>query len=231
MASPEASSPSLPAAAPPVPLWLRIGWTLWFLVWFPSYLGYWYGVQGNPFWLWYCNIGNFVIALAVWWQPRLLFSWQAVSTLPVQLPWVIDVAGRVLTGRHPFGFTDYVFGDEYPLLIRLMAFYHAFTPPIVIWMVWRLGYDRRGFLLQLASIPPIMVLSFLLGRKDNVNWAWGPDGEQTWMAPWLYLLVCIAVYPLMYGIVHVLLCALMPRARLAIPPSSAMERSTETPIH
>ena len=52
-----------------IPLWLKIGWTLWLGVWMPYY---WmqYGPQN---FLYFCDIANLLIGLALWLESPLLF--------------------------------------------------------------------------------------------------------------------------------------------------------------
>ena len=45
-----------------IPLWLKIAWTAWLLVWGPVYWKH-YGTQN---FLYFCDLGNFLIAVALW---------------------------------------------------------------------------------------------------------------------------------------------------------------------
>ena len=63
-----------------IPGWLKVGFSAWVAAWVPFY-GWWYGPQ---IFFWFCDIGNFVLCVALWRESRLLFSWQAVSLLLVQ---------------------------------------------------------------------------------------------------------------------------------------------------
>jgi hypothetical protein len=53
-----------------IPLWLKIGWTVWLGVWMPYY---WmqYGAQN---FLYFCDIANLLIGLALWLESPLLSS-------------------------------------------------------------------------------------------------------------------------------------------------------------
>lgn len=179
---------------PRIPLWLKIGWTAWLAVWAPVY---WYHYGPSNF-LWFCDVGNFMIGLALWRESRLLFSWQAVAVLIVQLFYAVDLFGRLLLGFHPIGGTGYMFKAELPLYLRLLSLFHLATPPVLLWALRRLGYDRRAPLFQTATawiLLPICYLGF--GPAFNYNWVWGPfDKPQDVIAPGLYLIVCMAVYPL-----------------------------------
>src|SRR5436190_304546 len=133
-----------------IPLWLKIGWTIWVAVWAPLYWKQW----GPSTFLWFCDLANFVILAALWTESGLLFSWQAVSVLLVQVAFTIDVLGRLVFRRHLIGGTEWVFNDgNIPLYIKLLSVgMHVGAPPLLIWAVRKLGYDRRALPCQLATV-------------------------------------------------------------------------------
>src|SRR6266699_5962956 len=127
-----------------IPLWLKIAWAVWLLVWAPVYWKQ-YGAQN---FLFFCDLGNFLIALALWLESRLIFSWQAVGLLLVQTLYALDLIGAFVFGKHAIGGTEYMFDPAIPLLIRLLGLYHFVVPPLLLWAVRRLGYDRRAWKWQ-----------------------------------------------------------------------------------
>jgi len=84
-----------------IPMGLKIAWTAWVLVWGPLYWKQ-YGAQN---FLFFCDLGNLVILVALWSESALLFSWQAVSLLVFQSLFAIDVVGAWLDGHHFIGGT------------------------------------------------------------------------------------------------------------------------------
>jgi len=201
-----------PQAGPPrrrIPLWLKIGWTAWVLVWAPVYWRHY----GPANFLWFCDIGNFVLAAALWLESPLLFSWQAVSLLVVQVYWTLDLMGRLALGFHPFGGSEYMFDASVPLGVRLLSLFHAATPPLLVWALLRLGYDRRAWLAQTLTCWVVLPLSYRAGAMLDVNWVWGMfDKPQARLAPGLYLAFCLAAYPLLlYLPTHLALRRIVPR--------------------
>lgn len=196
-----------------IPLWLKIGWTLWVVVWAACY---WRG-YGPQNYLWFCNIANFSIAAGLWLESRLVFSWQAVSVALVQMLWSVDLAGRLITGVHLIGGSEYMFRESIPLGLRLLSLYHFAEPPLLFWAIRRLGYDRRGWLCQCATAWVILPVSYLFGPTLDINWVWGPfDKAQTLMPPLAYLAVCLAAYPLLlYLPSHLALARVFSRASSA----------------
>jgi hypothetical protein len=156
-----------------IPLWLKIAVTVWLVVWVPVY---WraYGVQN---FLWFCDLANFLIAIALWAENSLLFSTQAVSVLLVQIAWISDVGARLAFGIHPIGGTEYMFDPAKPLALRLVSLFHIAVLILLIWGLRRLGYDRRALVLQIAIAVVVLPLSWLFGPDFNLNWTWGPFGR------------------------------------------------------
>src|SRR6266481_1657128 len=111
-----------------IPLWLKIGRTLWVGMWMPYY---WmqYGPQN---FLYFCDIANLLIGLALWLESRLLFSWQATSVLLFQTLYTIDLVGRLTAGKHLIGGTEYMFSPAIPLFVRLLGLFHVVTPVIYL---------------------------------------------------------------------------------------------------
>ena len=111
-----------------LPLWLKIGWTIWLIVWAPIYWRQ-YGAQN---FLYFCDIGNVLVGIGLWMESPLIFSWAACGLLLFQSLYTIDLAGALLTGRHFIGGTEYMFDPHLPLFIRLLSLFHVVTPPLVL---------------------------------------------------------------------------------------------------
>jgi hypothetical protein len=112
-----------------LPLWLKIGWTTWTLLWAPAYALY----HGPENFLWFCNLANFALAAGLWLESPALVSWQAVSVLIVQILYSVDVAVRFLFGFFPIGGTKFMFDESIPLELRILSLcMHVGTPPVLI---------------------------------------------------------------------------------------------------
>lgn len=176
-----------------IPLWLKLVYTGFMLVWVPVYTL----TTGPANFLWLCDVANFVVLAAIWLESPLLFSSQAVGVLLIQLVWSVDYFGRLILGGHPIGGTEYMFDATQPLAIRSLSLFHIVTPLVVLWATWRLGFDRRGWRLQTVFCWLILPLSLLADPERNLNWLWKPFGvEQVWMPTGVYLLLCMVLYPL-----------------------------------
>ena len=177
-----------------IPLWIKIGWTLWLGVWMPYY---WmqYGPQN---FLYFCDIANLLIGLALWLESPLLFSWQATSVLLFQTLYTIDLVGRLTVGKHLIGGTEYMFSPAIPLFVRLLGLFHVVTPPVLLWGIWRLGYDRRGWIYTIVTAWIVLPICFLWRPGFNVNWVRGPFyKEQHVVPPVIYLAAYMLALPLL----------------------------------
>jgi hypothetical protein len=172
-----------------IPLWLKLAWTGWVLVWAPVYWRQ-YGAQN---FLYFCDVGNVLLVVALWMESSLIFSWQAVGLLVVQTLYAIDLLGAFVSGKHLIGGTEYMFDPHIPALVRALGLYHLVVPPLLLWSVRRLGYDRRAWKLQVLTTWILVPVNFLWRPEYNVNWVRGIGHEQYLMPAWLYLIGYLVV--------------------------------------
>jgi hypothetical protein len=175
-----------------IPLWMKVFWTLWVIVWAPLY---WraYGAQN---FLFFCDLGNILIVIALWLESSLIFSWQAVSLLLFQTLYVVDLAGALLSGRHVIGGTEYMFDPHIALSIRLLSLFHVAMPPLLLWAIWKRGYDRRGWICQTVTAWIVVPINYFWRPQYDVNWARGPFFREQHVLPGLlYLLIYLTIVP------------------------------------
>ena len=187
-----------------IPLSAKLIYAAWMAVWIPVYWIH----SGPENFLWLCDVANILVGVALWMESPLLMSAQAVGVLFVQILWAGDCFGRLILGFHPIGGTEYMFDTAKPLYLRLFSLFHVVMPPLLLWAVKRLGYDRRGWLLQTAITWVLLPATWLLvGPDRNINWVWKPfDKPQELLSPPLYLLGLCFLYPLLlYVPTHLLL--------------------------
>lgn len=176
-----------------LPLWLKLSYLTWMVVWVPAYWTH----HGPANLLWLCDVANLFVALALVLESPLLFSSQATGVLLIQLAWTVDFLGRMVLGRHLIGGTEYMFDPTQPLWLRALSLFHIVVPVLLIWSIWRLGYDKRGWRLESVLCWLILPLSYVAASPaQNLNWLWSPFGiEQTLIPPADYLLFCMFAYP------------------------------------
>ena len=170
---------------------MKIGWTIWLLVWAPIYWRQ-YGAQN---FLYFCDVGNFLIAVGLWFESRLVLSWQAVGLLVFQTLYAIDLIAALLFRHHIIGGTEYMFDPKIGLFVRLLGLYHLVVPALLLWSVRRLGYDPEALRWQTFTAWSLVLFSFSWRPEYNVNWARGLGHEQHIIPPWLYLIIYLIVVP------------------------------------
>ena len=186
-----------------IPRWIKIIYTAFMAILVPIY----WRDYGPTNFLYFCDIALFFTLAALWTEHPLLSSMPAVGILIPQALWIIDfLAGA--TGHFPFGLTTYMYDANIPLFTRGLSFFHFWLPLLLLWMVWRIGYDRRAFWSwTILAWIVLFVCYFLMpgpspDRDDNtpanINYVFGMDGKaaQNWMAPHLYFAALLLGLPL-----------------------------------
>jgi hypothetical protein len=192
---------------PRIPLWLKLSWTAWVLVWAPLYWKH-YGAQN---FLYFCDLGNLLITLGLWIESRLILSWQAVGLLVFQTLYTVDLIAAFAFGIHPIGGTEYMFDPTIPLPVRLLGLYHLAVPMLLLWAVRRLGYDQNALQYQIFTTCVVVPINHFWRPEYNVNFACGIGHQQHLMPGWLYLLGYLVLAPLLvYWPTH---CTLLRWAR------------------
>ena len=191
------------------PLWLKIAFTLFVLILIPIY---WRQYGASNF-LWFSDIALFVTAAALWLENGLLASMMTLSILLLDIAWNIDFVGGLLAGRNVFGLSKYMFDGTIPRPVRLVSLFHIWFPPLLLWMVYRLGYDERALLAQTLVAWLVLPITYAFAdTRENINWVRGPRGEpQKVMPALLYLVLLMLMLPLLiYLPPHLVLRRLMP---------------------
>ncbi len=195
-----------------IPRAVKIAYALWILFWLPVYLTA-YGPQNM---LWMCDAGNIIFLIALFFESPLLISSQVVGLLLVQIVWTLDFFSAWLFETHLIGGTEYMFDTARPLWLRSLSLFHVVLPPLLIWSVWRVGYDRRGWVLQTVIVWALLLVTFFFSDPSlNINWLTDPLGDRPdWLPQPLVLPLMMLLYPLIVFIPsHYLL------RRLVKPPS------------
>jgi hypothetical protein len=192
-----------------VPLWLKWTWTVWVIVWSPAYWKQ-YGLQNLLF---FCDLGNFLIAVGLWLESPLIFSWQATGLLLFQSLYTLDLVGALVSARHIVGGTEYMFDPGIPLFLRLLSLFHVVTPPLLLWAISRIGYDSRGWKYQTLTTWIVIPINYFWRPEYDVNWARGPFFRQQHAVPGgVYLLAYLILVPaFVYFPTHLLLAWLAQR--------------------
>lgn len=187
-----------------IPLWLKIGYTVFVCVLVPVYWRQ-YG-PGN--FLWFSDVALLVTTAALWLENALLASMMALSVVLLESVWIVDFFLGLFLGNSVAGLSAYMFDTKIPLAIRALSLFHLVLPAILLWLLYRLGYDERALVAQTLLAWIVLLASYFLTRPSyNVNWVYGlRAGVQTWMPAPLYLGLLMIAFPLLlYFPTHLLL--------------------------
>lgn len=200
---------SLPSRSGRFPTWIRWGALCWLLIWIPAYWHTW----GLANFLHLCDIAVVLTCIGLSSNSALLLSSQAVSSLLIDTAWAADAMARFLSGRHLIGGTEYLFDTSFPLWVRMLSLFHIGMPFLLLGALKRVGYDRRGWILQCAIAIPVVVLARLAATpKTNINFVYSdPFFHRIWgPAPLHILAVLVFLAFFVYLPTHLLLCRFPP---------------------
>lgn len=175
---------------------------------------YWvkYGPQN---FLWFSDIGLFLCAIALWRGSALAASMGTLAVLIADGVWNLDFFGRLFFGLGVTGIAEYMFEPQRPIYLRAISLFHLFLPPLLVWLVWRLGYDRRALKVQTILCWIVLIATYLLTDPTaNINWVFGPGPQpQTRLPPLVYLGIMMIFFPLViYLPTHLLMSRIFRRA-------------------
>src|SRR3974390_3198598 len=94
--------------------------------------------------LYFCDVALIITLVGIWVESPLMISMCAVGILAPQALWVADFLAN-MAGFKITGMTDYMFDGDRSLFLRGLSLFHGWLPFFLALLVWKLGYDRRGF--------------------------------------------------------------------------------------
>ncbi|HEX4385843.1 MAG TPA: hypothetical protein VH083_22955 [Myxococcales bacterium] len=192
--------PTLSEAHPfPKARWAALAWLLF---WFPVYARTW----GWANFLHLCDVAVILTCAGFWLGSPLLLASQAIASIVLDVAWDLDVLWRLLSGRHLFGGTEYLFDSSFPLAVRLLSLFHVVLPVLLVLSLRRMGYDRRGFLLQCAIALAVLGVSLLPGSQANLNFVFQTPWGRA-LGPLHFAIVAASLMGLVYLPTHLVLRA------------------------
>ena len=203
-----------------LPLWLKLTYTAFMVVLVPVY----WANYGPTNFLYFCDMALFLTLAAMWSENALLASMAAVGIVIPQIFWCVDFSFE-LCGMHLSKMTSYMFDAHKPLFLRGLSLFHGWLPFVLLFLVSRLGYDKRAFkawtglsvglcLIAYFLLPPAGAVLANPNLPRNVNYVFGLDDAQPqhWMPQGLYLMVwMLALTVLFYVPSHLVLNKLFGR--------------------
>ena len=125
-------------------LWIKIACTAFVAAIIPVYWRH-YGWRN---FLWFSDIALFGTCVALWLESPLLVSVMAVAVLLPELLWNASFFARLVLRVQITDLAGYMFDPRKPLFLRALSLFHVVLPLVMLWMLARLGYDSRAFVMQ-----------------------------------------------------------------------------------
>lgn len=213
------SSLSLQTGPARIPLLVKLVFTAFFLVLVPFY---WWAYGPTNF-LYFCDMALFFTMAALWTESPLLASMPAVGILLVQMLWVIDFVCIAVGGKF-IDMTAYMFETHRPFFVRFLSSFHGWLPFLLVYMVYRVGYDRRALAAWTLLAWVLVLICFLFlppppappdnpDRPVNVNYVYGLNDAkaQDWMSPWQWVGLMLVALPLVFFLPAHLALIWMPK--------------------
>jgi hypothetical protein len=187
-----------------IPLAVKVLYTAFVAVLVPIY----WRDYGPTNFLYFCDVALLMTVPALWLESALLASMALVGIGLAQVLWQVDYLGG-LFGWHVIGMTAYMFDPKKEFFLRALSFFHFWLPLLLLFVVWRLGYDRRAFAGWTAlAVVLVLVCYFLMpapppptdnpNQPVNINYVYGFSDEvaQTWMPPLAWVGLELVLLPL-----------------------------------
>lgn len=194
-----------------IPMPVKVLYTAFLCVLVPVY----WRDYGPTNFLYFCDVALFLTLAGVWTEKSIWVSMPAVGILMPQLLWMVDFLGASV-GLPVTNMTAYMFESSNPLFTRGLSFFHFWLPILLVYLVWRLGYDERAFRYWTGLALVLLLICYFWmpmppapadqpNTPVNINYVYGLNEQapQDWMPPlaWLGLLM-IALPTLMYAPTH-----------------------------
>lgn len=173
-----------------IPNWVKWALGAFIAIWIPVY---WVG-YGLAHFLWLSDLLLIMAALAAIFEWRYLASMACCGGLVTTSLWIVDFvikSAMVISGMSVSGGIAYMFDATRPLVLRLFSLFHLGIPFLLIWLVIRLGYDRRSWSIQVLFSWIVIALSVVFSSpKTNINFVYGYEIFDWWhYGAVLYLVV------------------------------------------
>ena len=184
-----------------IPLASKVASAAFLAVFIPVYLH----TYGPTNFLWFCDAALILTVAGMWLESSLLISMCSVGILLPQCLWLADFASNLL-GIHLLGLTSYMFDRQLPLFTRGLSLFHGWLPLLLVWLLVRLGYDKRGLSAWTGLAAGLLLVCYLFTPPAgahladpnipvNLNYIYGFKDQQpqTWVNQDLYVILWLGV--------------------------------------
>nr|WP_246146360.1 hypothetical protein [Rubripirellula lacrimiformis] len=168
---------------------------------------YYWREYGATNFLYYCDVALFLAVIGIWTERPIFASMAAVGIAVPQVLWQVDFLGQI-AGLPVTGMTSYMFDDGISLFARGLSFFHFWLPILLLFILARIGYDRRALKAWTITAWGLMLVCYFLmppagaeldfaNQPHNINYVFGMDDAQpqTSMPSWAWLTLLMVGLP------------------------------------
>ena len=191
--------------------WTKISYTIFVAIFVPIY----YQEYGISNFLWFSDIAVFITLIGIWLESSLLISMAALSIVFFELIWNLDFFINLLTGWHPLKLTQYMFEPTAHLLPRILSLFHIFLPALLLWLLYKIGYDKRALIWQSCFAWIVLIVCyFVTAPHKSINFVFGLGTPYHTIIPqpWYLILGMLLVATCIYLPSHIIFKKLFKRA-------------------
>jgi len=187
-----------------LPMTLKVAYSLFMAVLIPFY----WATYGPTNFLYFCDVAIILTLVAVWRESRTLVSMAAVGILIPQIVWVADFTATFF-GFPLLGMTEYMFRESIPLFARGLSAFHGWIPFLLLYLIYKLGYNKSALLYWTFLAWCLMAISYYwlpapgdaLANPNipvNVNYVFGLEETkaQSMMSADSYFFLLLLVMPI-----------------------------------
>jgi hypothetical protein len=184
-----------------IPLAAKVTGTAFLAVLVPVYLH----TYGPANFLWFCDAALILTVTGMWMESSLLISMCAVGILLPQCLWLADFGSHLL-GFNFLNLTGYMFDHQLPLFTRGLSLFHGWLPLLLVWLLFRLGYDKRALSAWTVLAAGLVLACYFFTPPAgahpanpnipiNINYVYGFNNQQPqhWVNQNLYVILYFCV--------------------------------------
>jgi hypothetical protein len=180
-----------------IPTAAKVTVTAFLAVLVPIYLH----TYGPTNFLWFCDAALVLTVSGMWLENSLLISMCSVGILLPQCLWLADFGGNLL-GFHFLNLTGYMFDSHLPPFTRALSLFHGWLPLLLVWLLFRLGYDKRALSAWTVLAGGLVLICYFFTPPAgahpanpnipiNINYVYGFNDQQPqhWVNQNLYVIL------------------------------------------
>lgn len=152
--------------------------------------------------LWFSHMALILLFIGIVFDKHVFISMAGISVFVFHSLWTLMFLTQLLTGAR-IGAVAYMFDGATPLFLRSVSLFHVVTPPLILYLLKKIGYDERAYGLQKLWGGFVIILTAIIDPGKNINWVYGPGSPQNILPEFIYIpLLIFALIHIVYLPTH-----------------------------